>query len=79
MFPSIAGGFYGKLVKAGEVKTRLGQCKAGEETSLLYGSGNTCPLSACRGDGGFNESIAGFLMDSVVSSRCAKNISCNGD
>lgn len=79
MFPAIAGGFYGKLVKAGEVKTRLGQCKAGEETSLLYGSGNTSPLRACCGDDGFNESIASFLMNSVVSSRCAKSISCNGD
>lgn len=37
------------------------------------------PLSACHGDGGLNESIAGFLMSSVVSSRRAKNISCNGD
>lgn len=30
---AIAGGFYGKLLKAGEASTSLGQCRAGEKVS----------------------------------------------
>lgn len=39
---AFARGFYVKLVKAGEVKTRLGQCKAGEKSSLWEQSGLFC-------------------------------------
>lgn len=85
---AIARGFYDKLVKAEEVKTRLGQCKAGEKTSgnrkgrvapSVWQWEHLLPLSAWRWDDGRNESVAGFLMSSVVSSRCAENISCTGD
>lgn len=77
---AIARGFYDKLVGAGEVKTRLGECRAGEKTSLGTERGRVASSvwqwehllpQGLSGDDGCSESIAGFLMGSVVS-RCAK-------
>lgn len=71
------------------MENKLGQSNAGENSALWEQSGLFCmaaggyvhplPLSACHGEDGLYESAADFLMTSVVSSRCAKNISCNGD
>lgn len=69
------------------MENTLGQSKAGgncalwEQWPLWYSSGRVelLPLSACHGENGLDESLADFLMTSMVSTRCAKNISCNGD
>lgn len=73
--------------KSWRMENRLGQSKAVENRALWEqwplrcGSGRVepLPLCVCHGENGLNGSLADFLMTSVVSSRCAKNISCNGD
>lgn len=42
-------------------------------------TGRTELYYACRRKHGFDGSTADFLMTSVVSSRCTKNIPCDGD
>lgn len=81
-------GTLSQACKSWGMENRLGQSNAGENSTLWEQSGLFCmaaggyvhplPLSACYGEDGLHDSIADFLMTSVVSYRCAKNISCNG-
>lgn len=82
-------GTLSQACKSWGMENMLGQSSAGENSAFWEQSGLFCmvaggyvhplPLSACHGEVGLNGSIADFLMTSVVSSRCSKNISCNGD
>lgn len=86
---SLCKGTLSQACKRWGVENRLGQSSAGESSALWEQSGlfgtaaggyvHPLSLSACHGEDGCDESIADFLMTSVVSSRCAKIISCDGD